>query len=274
MGMGTSAGRENEGWKGSPPLRRVIGPAPQPLEAGARVLVVEDDAETRRLLARLLRDNGYEASVARDGVEMWEMLERAAPDLVLLDVMLPGQSGLELCRALRAEHAGTAVIMVTAKGDQIDRVRGLDVGADDYLPKPFSRYELLARIRAVLRRIKSPPTAAGGPLPPTREWLFGGWRLETATRELVSPDGVQVGLSHAEFDLLMVFLAFAGRPLSRERLLELTRQRTSVNPASDRSIDMLVSRLRRKLEPRESSPPMIRTSRGVGYVLAVRAEAH
>lgn len=271
MALGIAAGRGLSELGGRGPLPRVTEPPPRPHEAGARILVVEDDGETRRLLARLLRDQGYEASVARDGDEMWDMIARASPDLVLLDVMLPGRSGLDLCRALRAERADTAVIMVTAKGDEADRVRGLDVGADDYLPKPFSRQELLARVRAVLRRAGRAGADDGAA--PAREWLFAGWRLDTATRELLSPEGVQVGLSQAEFDLLAVFLAFAGRPLSRERLLELTRHRTSVSPASDRSVDMLVSRLRRKLEPRDTSPPMIRTSRGVGYVFAVRAEA-
>ena len=246
---------------------------PQSRQPGGRILIVEDDGETRRLLARLLRENGYEANVARDGHEMWDMVARASPDLVLLDIMLPGQSGLALCRALRDERPEIAVVMVTAKGDEADRVRGLNLGADDYISKPFSRQELLARIRAVLRRAAE--SGAGETArPAAREWLFGGWRLDTSTRELVSPEGIQVGLSSAEFDLLLVFLTFAGRPLSRERLLELTRQRVSVRPMSDRSVDMLVSRLRKKLEPHKTSAPMIRTSRGVGYVFAVRAEAH
>ena len=240
-------------------------PLPVAREAGAHILVVEDDGETRRLLARLLREHGYEASVARDGDEMWEMLGRSQPDLVLLDIMLPGRIGFDLCRSMRERGIGTPIIMVTAKGDQASRVIGLDVGADDYLGKPFSQQELLARIRAVLRRAGT--SAEGIEAAQTRRgWSFAGWRLDATTRVLLSPTGMQVDLSSAEFDLLVVFITFSGRPLSRERLLELSRQRSSVNPSADRSIDMLVSRLRRKLASHDDPFPIIRTSRGVGYV--------
>jgi two-component system OmpR family response regulator len=228
------------------------------------LLVVEDDGEMRNLIAKLLRQHGFRATGARDGREMWEILATAPVDLILLDVMLPGQSGLDLCRALRAKSA-VPIIMVTARGEETDRVLGLELGADDYIAKPFGRAELLARVRALLRRshgIAGEPVAgaAGDHL------SFGGWSLDTRRRELVSPDGVAVDLSGGEYDLLLAFCEHTQRVLSRDQLLDLARNRHAFN-GTDRSVDVMVSRLRRKLEPTDESPAVIKTVRGTGYML-------
>lgn len=226
----------------------------------AHVLVVEDDGDTRRLLTRFLAENGLRATGARDGREMWEMLERVPVDLVLLDVMLPGASGLDLCRALR-ERSDVAIVMVTARGAETDRVLGLEFGSDDYVTKPFSRPELLARIRAVLRRGTTPRSATE---PARRHLEFEGWRLDTARRELSAPVGGTVDLSGAEYDVLLAFLEHPQRVLSRDQILELARHRAG--DTYDRSVDVLVSRLRRKIEPEDASGPLIKTVRGAGYM--------
>ena len=232
------------------------------LDPEAHVLVVEDDAPVRHLIGRLLRENGFRATGARDGGEMWETLRHSDVDVVLLDVMLPGQSGLELLRALRAERPTLPVLMVTAKGAEADRVLGLDLGADDYLPKPFGRQELLARIRAVLRRARQPASTPGESA--GHRLRFEGWTLDTVRRELLSPGGAVIDLSGAEFDLLLAFLEHPQRVLARDRILELSRGR--VADPNDRSVDVLVSRLRRKLEGEEGGTAMIKTVRGAGYV--------
>lgn len=233
------------------------------LDPEAHLLVVEDDGEMRNLVARLLREAGFRVSAARDGREMWEAMESPAgpPDLVLLDIMLPGASGLDLLRRLR-ERGRTPVMMLTARGEEMDRVLGLELGADDYVAKPFAPRELVARVRALLRR--AAPTEAA-PDPRSRRIAFAGWVLDTARRELVSPDGVSVDLSGAEYDLLLAFLEHPGRVLSREQLLEVAKRRVGVDPF-DRTVDVQVSRLRRKIEPEEGSPPLIKTVRGSGYV--------
>lgn len=235
--------------------------APDLLTPEAHVLVVEDDGEMRNLIAKFLRQNGYRATGARDGREMWETLANAAVDLILLDVMLPGQSGLDLTRALRAKTQ-VPIIMVTARGDETDRVLGLELGADDYIPKPFSRPELLARIRAVLRRAQGNEQRASGLV--ADRLLFAGWALDTRRRELTAPDGVAVDLSGGEYDLLLAFCEHAQRVLSRDQLLDLARNR--VSDALDRTVDVMVSRLRRKMEPTEESPTIIKTIRGAGYM--------
>ena len=226
------------------------------------VLVVEDDGETRRLLVRLLRENGLRATGVADGHEMWQALAAATPDLMLLDLMLPKRPGLDLLRALRREArwSGLPVVIVTARGDVGDRTRGLELGADDYVAKPFDRRELLARIGAVLRR-----TAGPGRMPRGNLVRFAGWSLDTGRRALTSPQGATVDLSGAEYDLLTVFIDNPKRTLSRERLLELARNRVSVT-ATDRSVDVQVSRLRQKLEVEGVSRGLIKTVRGVGYV--------
>ena len=233
------------------------------LDPDAHLLVVEDDGEMRNLVARLLREAGFRVSAARDGREMWAIMESpaGAPDLVLLDIMLPGASGLDLLRRLR-ERGRIPVMMLTARGEEMDRVLGLELGADDYVAKPFASRELVARVRALLRR--AAPNEAT-PDPRSRRIAFAGWVLDTARRELVSPDGVSVDLSGAEYDLLLAFLEHPGRVLSREQLLEVARRRVGVDPF-DRTVDVQVSRLRRKIEPEAASPPLIKTVRGSGYV--------
>ncbi|MBR0683239.1 response regulator transcription factor [Roseomonas eburnea] len=235
---------------------------PDTLPPEAHILVVEDDGEMRTLIAKFLRQNGYRVTGARDGREMWETLGNAPVDLILLDVMLPGQSGLDLTRALRAKTR-VPIIMVTARGDETDRIVGLELGADDYIPKPFSRPELLARIRAVLRRARPAEEAPVAELVGDRI-LFAGWALDTRRRELAAPDGTSVDLSGGEYDMLLAFCEHPQRVLSRDQLLDLARNR--VSDSIDRSVDVMVSRLRRKLEPTDESPALIKTIRGAGYM--------
>lgn len=237
---------------------------PDSLPQEAHILVVEDDGEMRTLIAKFLRQNGFRVTGARDGREMWEVLAGASVDLVLLDVMLPGTSGLDLCRALRAK-SGVPIIMVTARGEETDRVLGLELGADDYIPKPFGRAELLARVRALLRRSRG---EAGEPVAGMagERIVFAEWTLDTRRRELSAPDGTAVDLSGGEYDLLLAFCEHAQRVLSRDQLLDLARNRMAFN-GTERSVDVMVSRLRRKLEPTDDSPSIIKTVRGAGYML-------
>jgi two-component system OmpR family response regulator len=222
------------------------------------ILLVEDDPALRLLTARALRANGYEVRTASTGAEMWVLLENAPADLIVLDIMLPGTSGIELFRRLRRE-GDTPIIFVSARGSEEDRVLGLELGADDYLPKPFSARELVARIGAVLRRggveSEKPSTR--------RDVTFDGWTLSLTRHELRSPEGTLVDLTGAEFDLLSTFIDHAQRVIGRQRLIELSRTRLS--DSSDRSIDVLVSRLRRKLSGDSGQSP-IATVRGIGYM--------
>ena len=238
---------------------------PQTALTSPHILIVEDDAGTRTLLLRFLQENGYRTTGARNGIEMWDVLGRLPVDLVLLDVMLPGATGLDLCRAIRRKNE-VPIIMVTARGSETDRVLGLELGADDYVPKPFSRAELLARIRAVLRRGRTVIDNASRV--PGRHLCFAGWRLDTGRRELLAPAGETIELSSAEYDVLLAFLEHPQRVLTRDRLLELSRSRQ--REAFDRSVDVLVSRLRRKLELQEISDTpaadLIKTMRGAGYM--------
>lgn len=231
------------------------------MDPEAHILVVDDDSQVRHLIGRFLRDHGYRVTGARDGREMREMLASAAIDLIILDLMLPGTSGLDLCRNLRTTSS-VPIIMLTAKGEDTDRIVGLELGADDYLPKPFNPRELLARIRAVLRRAAAPPsgeTARSG-----RQITFAGWTLDTLRREVTSAEGVVIDLSGGEYDVLIALVEHPNRILSREQLLELARNRET--NAFDRSIDVQISRLRRKLEAGGISPPLIKTVRGAGYI--------
>lgn len=231
------------------------------LEQETHVLVVDDDAQVRQLVARFLREHGYRTSGARDGREMREALASTRIDLIVLDLMLPGTSGLDLCRELRA-RSSVPIIMLTARGEDTDRIVGLELGADDYIPKPFNPRELLARIRAVLRRAAASPDATrpiGG-----RRISFAGYVLDTQRREINSPDGVAIDLSGGEYDLLLAFIEHPNRVLSRDQLLELSRNRTA--DSFDRSIDVQVSRLRRKLEGGGNTPTLIKTVRGAGYI--------
>ncbi len=233
------------------------------LDPEACILVVEDDGEMRQLVARLLREAGFRPVPLRDGREMFGWLDKAAapPDLVVLDVMLPGASGFDICRRLRA-RGGLPIIMLTARGDEMDRVLGLEMGADDYVAKPFAPREFIARVRAVLRRAGGDPAAASAA---ARRLHFAGWVLDVKARELLSPDGAVVDLSGGEFDLLLAFLEYPQRVLSRDQLLEVARGRVAIEGA-ERTVDVQVSRLRRKLEPDESSPAIIKTVRGAGYI--------
>lgn len=230
------------------------------LDASAEILIVDDDGQILILVAKFLRANGFRVHTARNGVEMAETLKRLSVDLIVLDLMLPGKNGLEICRELR-RTSSVPIIMLTAKGDETDRIIGLEVGADDYLPKPFNPRELLARIGAVLRRTRgvgSPAVERGG-----RTFTFAGWSLDTMKRELTAPTGVVVDLSTGEYDLLLAFLEAPQRVLSREFLLDAARNRAI--EGYDRSIDVQVSRLRRKLDGRED---LIKTVRGAGYLFA------
>lgn len=237
-----------------------LDPSPQ------RVLVVEDDAGMRTLLLRVLKENGFHAVAVPDGRGMWDALKTAPFDVILLDVGLPGVSGLDLCRELRRTSA-VRVIMVSARGEEMDRVLGLELGADDYIAKPFGTKELLARIRAVLRRgaVAEPSVSAQA-----RDTLrFDGWLLDLRRRELTDPAGTAVELSGAEHDLLLSFLENTQRVIGRDRLLELSRAR--LGDVTDRSVDVLVSRLRRKLGL-TGADGLIRTVRGVGYMFTAAVE--
>jgi len=231
------------------------------------ILIVDDDAEIRSLLGEYLRKNGYEASVAADGKGMWALLARRRVDLIVLDLMLPGDDGLTLCRKLRSE-SDTPVIMLTARGEETDRIVGLEMGADDYLAKPFSPRELLARIKSVLRRTRSLPLNLRAD--EAREIGFAGWTLDTVARQLVSADGETLALSGAEYRLLRVFLSHPNHVLTRDQLMLLSKGHEA-DPL-DRSIDINVSRLRHRLGDDPSDPAIIKTVRGEGYVLAVRVE--
>lgn len=231
------------------------------------ILLVEDDGALRTLTARALRQSGFNVLTAATGAEMWVTLRETQVQLIVLDIMLPGTSGFDLFRSLRRE-SDIPIIFISAKGSEEDRVLGLELGADDYLPKPFSTRELAARVSAVLRRggyegaIESP---ADGRAPELI--YFDGWQVSLARRELRAPNGVMVDLTGAEFDLLSTFLGYPQRVLGRERLMELSRSR--IGDSSDRSIDVLVSRLRRKLQTEDKESPIV-TVRGVGYMF--RAE--
>ena len=240
------------------------------METPDHVLVVDDDADIRDLLGDYLRKNGYRATAVADGKAMWVAFESAKPDIIVLDVMLPGDDGLTLCRDLRA-RSQVPIIMLTARGEETDRIVGLELGADDYLPKPFNPRELLARVKSILRRTRTLPEN----LQPdeARRLRFAGWTLEIDTRNLQSAAGVVVALSGTEFRLLRIFLAHPNRVLTRDQLIDLMLSRDAT--PFDRSIDVQVSRLRHRLDDDAAQPAIIKTVRGQGYVLAaaVTAEA-
>ena len=232
------------------------------MEESPHILVVDDDKEIRELLARFLAKHGLRVTTANGGTEMRAALADWRIDLVVLDIMMPGEDGLTLCRELRAASS-MPVIMLTAMGEEVDRIVGLEMGADDYLAKPFNPRELLARIKAVLRRAEGTPAQAANAAPGTT-LEFSGWRLDLDRRELRGADGVMVPLSGGEFALLAAFATHAGRVLSRDQLLDLARGRDA--QPFDRSIDVQVSRLRRKIEPDPKQPALIKTVRGGGYM--------
>lgn len=228
------------------------------------ILIVDDHREIRELVSRVLAREGFRATAVGDGKAMQRALADARIDLILLDLMLPGEDGLTLCRRVRAE-SDIPIIMLTAKGEEVDRVIGLEMGADDYLPKPFGSRELIARIRAVLRRSHRPPAPADPP-PGPRRYAFERWELNTETRDLLRDDGVTVPLSTGEYELLLALVERPKRVLSRDQLLDLTRGRATA--AFDRSIDTQISRLRRKLESDPAEPRIIKTIWGGGYMFA------
>ena len=232
------------------------------------ILIVDDDPEIRRLLVDYLARNGFEAFAARDGREMWQALERHAIDLVVLDLMLPDTDGLTLCRDLRAKSS-LPVLMLTARGEETDRIIGIEMGADDYLVKPFNPRELLARIKSILRRTRAlPPNLRPEP---ARYMRFSGWTLDTASRLLSAPDGVATPLSGGEYRLLRILLDHPNRVLNRDQLTELIHGREA--EAYDRAIDVQISRLRQRLRDDSREPELIKTVRGEGYVLATTIEA-
>ena len=237
------------------------------MESAPHILVVDDHRDIRDLVAKYLTKHGLRVSTAEGGAALKRALKTSAVDLVVLDIMMPGEDGLSLCRHLR-ETTEIPVILLTAMAEDTDRVVGLEIGADDYLTKPFNPRELLARIKAVLRRANSlPPQRA--PLPEGRV-RFERWWFDPERRELLDPEGTAVPLSTAEFQLLSAFLQHPQRVLSREQLLDLTQGRAA--KVFDRSIDNQVSRLRRKIEADPKNPTLIKTVWGGGYVFAVEVE--
>jgi two-component system OmpR family response regulator len=228
------------------------------------LLIVDDDTEILSLLTDFFRKHSHTVSVADTGVALFAALERGGIDLVILDVMLRQEDGFFLCRKVR-ETSKVPIIMLTAAGDLTDRIVGLEVGADDYVTKPFDQRELLARVKAVLRRIPPGGEMPDGPRPMIQ---FDDWRLDVTRRELRSSDDTLVVLSGSEFDLLLAFAEHANRVLTRDQLLDLARGPT--HEAYDRSIDTLVSRLRRKLEDDSKTPVLIRTVRNGGYMFMPR----
>jgi two-component system OmpR family response regulator len=232
------------------------------------ILVVEDDRETRTLIAKYLRTNSCNVTTAADGREMEKVMADTRVDLLILDVMLPGEDGLSLCRKVRAESQ-LPIIMLTARGEDVDRILGLEMGADDYLPKPFNPRELLARINAVLRRQATALNASA--TPNATALSFAGWQIDLRLRELRNPEGARVAMTSAEFDLLRAFVERAGRVLSRDNLLDLTQGRSA--GSFERSIDVLVSRIRRKIEVDPQDAQMIKTVRSGGYMFTPTVEA-
>jgi len=232
------------------------------MNAREHILIVDDDPEIRHLLVAYLERNGLRATAVVDGRQMWRALDDGRFDIIVLDLMLPGDDGLVLCRNLRA-RSSIPIIMLTARDEETDRIVGLEMGADDYLAKPFSPRELLARIKAILRRTRMP---APSETERARCFYFAGWTLDSVLRHLRSPQDVVVPLSGAEFRLLTVFLERPNRVLSRDSLLDLSREREAV--PFDRSIDVLVSRLRHRLGDDGKDPRIIKTVRGEGYVFA------
>jgi two-component system OmpR family response regulator len=240
------------------------------MENNDHVLIVDDDREIRELLASYLEKNGVRASLAANGRQMRTLLERVPVDLIVLDLMLPGEDGLTLCRELRSGKWRTVpVLMLTARSEETDRIIGLEMGADDYLTKPFAVRELLARIRSVLRRARM--------LPPNLQVTeavqfleFGDWKLDTTARHLLDAQGTMVALSGAEYRLLRVFIDHPQRVLTRDQLLNLTQGRDA--DQFDRSIDLLVSRLRQRLQDDAREPRYIKTLRSEGYVFSATVE--
>jgi two-component system OmpR family response regulator len=231
------------------------------MESAAHILVVDDDREIRDLVSRFLRKNGYRVDTAADGREMKHALEGGSIDLIVLDRVMPGEDGLTLCRDLRT-RSRVPVFLLTLLGAETDRVIGLDMGADDYVVKPFSPHELLARVRALLRRSNDLPVRSSLQNAPVLR--FAGWALDRSRRRLESPQRVTVWLTDGELDLLVALAEHPQVVLTREQLLDLTRGRSAI--AFDRSVDMQVTRLRRKIEANPDEPELVKTVRNKGYI--------
>lgn len=231
------------------------------------ILVVDDDSAIRELIAGYMEDNDIRVTVAANGKEMNAALNEFAIDLIILDLRMPGEDGMQIARRIR-EQSSLPIIIVSGRRDEADRVMALELGADDYLTKPFSSRELLARIRALLRRSAVSTPSTGRQLD-ARAYRFDGWELNIGSRRLTSPAGEGVSLTNGEFSLLNAFLASPGRILTREQLLESSRLYDDVY---DRSIDVQILRLRRKIEADPSHPKYIKTERGAGYIFAVSVE--
>jgi two-component system OmpR family response regulator len=242
-------------------------PPPTAADAPVRILLVEDDVAISRILAEILAENGFSPSVVASGAEMDRLLERDDIDLIVLDVMLPGEDGFAICRRLRAASS-VPIIMLTALGEEVDRIVGLEIGADDYVTKPFNSRELIARIRALMRRTRATGAPAGARQGP---FGFAGWRVYPAERQLYSPEGVRVTTTSAEFDLLLAFCQNPGRVLSREQLLDLTHG--GLAGPIERSVDVHVSRIRQKIEADPRDPTLIKTVRLGGYIFTPAVEA-
>jgi len=236
--------------------------------APAHILIVDDESEVRRLLEAGLKAEGYAVSEAADGAGLLAVLERKPVDLITLDVRLGGEDGFNLAREVRARN-NVPIIMISGKGDMIDRVVGLELGADDYIAKPFHMREVLARVRAVLRRYeaKGSEAARASPAEKSRRFEFEGWVLDAGRRALTNPEGKDCELTTAEFNLLLLLLERPGRVLSRDELMDLLKGHDWT--PLDRSIDGLVARLRKKIE-RGEVPQLVKTVRGVGYVFAAQ----
>jgi len=234
------------------------------------VLVVDDDRSIREMLAEYLSSHGFSVAQAEDGEAMRTEIEQAAPDVVLLDLRLPREDGLSLARYLR-ERYDVGIIMVTGSGEVVDRIVGLEVGADDYVTKPFDPRELVARIKSVMRRIQARPSADPAAAPePARRVRFGRGELDVASHQFFDLQGGEIPITTMEFDLLQIFAENPGKALSRDRILTLTKNR-EWDPY-DRSIDIRIARLRRKVEVDPEHPRAIRTVRGVGYMFASGAD--
>ncbi len=235
------------------------------MEKNDHVLVVDDDAQIRDLLAQFLLKHNYKVSTACNGREMEQELKRQKVDLLILDVMLPGKTGTQLCQEVR-QKSDIPILMLTAMNDDVDRILGLEMGADDYIAKPFNPRELLARMRAVLRRTSGRGQVSVTPVAKPPKYRFDHWVLDSARRHLSDSQGMQIVLSSGEYNLLVAFLQRPQQVLSRDLLLDVTKNREA--GPFDRSIDIQISRLRHKIEKKPKSPELIKTVRGGGYVLA------
>ncbi|MDJ0942332.1 MAG: response regulator [Kiloniellales bacterium] len=243
------------------------------MDSPAHILIVDDDRRIREMLATYLEEQGFKVSQAESGKQLRKELAAAEVDLVLLDQVIPGDDGLALLRELR-QQSSVPVIMITGKGEMLDRIIGLEVGADDYIAKPFHLREVLARIRAVLRRCApapAPEARVGDPSRQSGQLVFAGWTLDPRRRELRDSNGAEVELTTGEFNLLLAFLQSPNRPLNRDQLMDRLRGR-DWSPF-DRSIDTQVGRLRKKIEADPKNPSLIKTVRGIGYVFTPEVAA-